>query len=195
MKTTKEVVRLALALLIVVTSTAFGQGYIKGTVLWRAGVPVESVILVTYDSLNVAAAQDTTDAQGNFDVTLPSGLYHETFSRSGYRDTIQNDIRVTDDDTTDISVNMVWLNHCYYFIGDVNNSDTFTGLDVTYSVSYLRGGCLPPYSCECTPGHIWYVAGDVNGSCSFNGVDVTYMVNYFHRGEFISHCHDCPPVP
>jgi hypothetical protein len=82
---------------------------------------------------------------------------------------------------------------CDYVIGDANNSHSFTGLDVTYSVRYFKGGPLPPYSCECTPGHIWYVAGDVNGSCTFSGLDVTYMVRYFKGGAAPIPCPDCPP--
>ncbi len=83
---------------------------------------------------------------------------------------------------------------CSYVVGDANNSATFNGLDVTYSVNYFRGGAAPPYSCECTPGNIWFVAGDVNNSCSFNGLDVTYMVNYFKGGLSPRPCAQCPPA-
>jgi hypothetical protein len=83
---------------------------------------------------------------------------------------------------------------CTYIVGDANNSLSFNGLDVTYSVGYFKGGPPPPYSCECTPGHTWYVAGDVNASCSFNGLDVTYMVSYFKGGPAVHPCTDCPPA-
>ncbi len=82
---------------------------------------------------------------------------------------------------------------CSYVVGDANNSATFNGLDVTYSVNYFKGGAAPPYSCECTPGNTWFVAGDVNNSCSFNGLDVTYMVNYFKGGAGPIACAQCPP--
>jgi hypothetical protein len=82
---------------------------------------------------------------------------------------------------------------CDYTVGDANGSHSFNGLDVTYSVGYFKGGPIPPYTCECTPGHIWYVAGDVNASCSFNGLDVTYMVSYFKGGPGVHPCGDCPP--
>jgi hypothetical protein len=82
---------------------------------------------------------------------------------------------------------------CSYIIGDANSNHTFNGLDVTYSVSYFKGGPPPPYSCECPPHGIWYVAGDVNASCSFNGLDVTYMVAYFKGGPSPHPCADCPP--
>jgi hypothetical protein len=83
---------------------------------------------------------------------------------------------------------------CSYVVGDANGSNTFTGLDVTYSVRYFKGGPSPSYSCECTPGNTWFVTGDVNGSCSFSGLDVTYMVRYFKSGPGPIPCGDCPPA-
>jgi len=83
---------------------------------------------------------------------------------------------------------------CDYVVGDANNSATFTGLDVTYSVRFFKGGPPPPFVCECTPGNSWYVAGDVNGSCSFTGLDITYMVRYFKGGAGPIPCPDCPPA-
>ncbi len=82
---------------------------------------------------------------------------------------------------------------CIYVVGDANGSNSFNGLDVTYSVSYFKGGPPPPISCECTPGNTWYVGGDVNGSCSFNGLDVTYMVSFFKGGPSPHPCPSCPP--
>jgi hypothetical protein len=82
---------------------------------------------------------------------------------------------------------------CDYVTGDANGSSSFTGLDVTYSVRYFKGGTPPPYSCECTAGHTWYVSGDVNGSCSFSGLDVTMMVRHFKTNAAVSPCPDCPP--
>jgi hypothetical protein len=85
---------------------------------------------------------------------------------------------------------------CTYVAGDANGSNTFTGLDVTYSVRYFKGGAPPPYTCECPPGggQSWFVAGDVNGSCSYSGLDVTYMCRYFKGGPAAVPCPDCPPV-
>jgi len=82
---------------------------------------------------------------------------------------------------------------CQYSIGDVNNNAAFNGIDVTYGVSYFKGGNVPPYSCLCN-GSIWYVAGDVNGSCVFNGIDITYMVSYFKGGPSPVPCPQCPPA-
>ncbi len=84
--------------------------------------------------------------------------------------------------------------NCDYAVGDANGNGSFNGLDVVYSVSYFKGGPVPPYSCECTAGQIWYVAGDVNNSCNFNGLDVSYMVSYFKGGPSPHPCPDCPPA-
>jgi hypothetical protein len=83
--------------------------------------------------------------------------------------------------------------NCSYHVGDINSDQVFNGLDVIFSVSFLKGGNTPSERCECTPGHAWYVQGDVNGSCSFNGIDVTAMVNYFKGGATPIPCPNCPP--
>ena len=79
-------------------------------------------------------------------------------------------------------------------MGDVNGNGEFNGLDVTYGVSYFKGGSAPPYTCECTSGNIWFVAGDVNASCGFNGLDVTYCVAFLKGGPAPVPCLNCPPV-
>jgi len=84
---------------------------------------------------------------------------------------------------------------CDYVVGDVNDSGDYNGLDITYSVNYLKGGPAPLYECECVPGNTWYVAGDVNNSCNFNGLDVTYGVTYLKGGPAPEPCADCPPAP
>ncbi|UCC80055.1 MAG: hypothetical protein JSW64_01475 [Candidatus Zixiibacteriota bacterium] len=83
---------------------------------------------------------------------------------------------------------------CEYAVGDANNSGSLNGLDVTYGVAFFKGGPMPPYECECTPGNTWFVAGDVNASCSYNGLDITYLVNYFKGGSDVEPCADCPPA-
>jgi hypothetical protein len=83
---------------------------------------------------------------------------------------------------------------CQYVVGDINNSGGYNGLDVTYSVSYFKGGTAPIYTCECTPGNVWFVAGDVNAGCNFNGLDVTYGVAYLKGGPALIPCANCPPV-
>jgi immune inhibitor A len=85
---------------------------------------------------------------------------------------------------------------CHYVAGDANGSNSFTGLDITYSVRFFKGGPAPTYTCECPggSGNFWYVAGDVNGSCSFTGLDITYMVRYFKGGPGPIPCPSCPPA-
>ncbi|UCC78580.1 MAG: hypothetical protein JSW64_09880 [Candidatus Zixiibacteriota bacterium] len=139
-----------------------------------------------YGGMNVVAAGDSMD----FDVTinaatLTPGDYSETL------DFVSNDINHL---TGSLPVNVnVRPGGCDYVVGDVNNSGDYNGLDVTYSVSYFKGGPVPPLECECLPGDFWYVAGDVNNSCSFNGLDVTYSVSYFKGGPDPVPCQDCPP--
>lgn len=83
---------------------------------------------------------------------------------------------------------------CEYVAGDANYSGDFNGLDITFGVSYFKGGAEPPYACECTPGNTWFVSGDVNGSCTYNGLDITYGVAYFKGGPGPIPCPDCPPA-
>lgn len=83
---------------------------------------------------------------------------------------------------------------CDYVTGDANNSGGYNGLDITYGVSFFKGGPSPGYECECAEGNTWYVAGDVNGSCNYNGLDITYGVAYFKGGPDPVSCADCPPV-
>lgn len=85
--------------------------------------------------------------------------------------------------------------NCSYVTGDINGSDSYNGLDITYGVSYLKGGEPPVYECECTSCNIWYVSGDVNGTCSYNGLDITYGVSYLKGIQTeLFPCPDCPPV-
>jgi hypothetical protein len=81
---------------------------------------------------------------------------------------------------------------CNYVVGDINGNGALNGIDVTYGVSYFKGGLVPPYSCNCNGGN-WYVAGDVNNSCVFNGIDITYLVSFFKGGPAPVPCHFCPP--
>jgi len=85
---------------------------------------------------------------------------------------------------------------CDYVVGDVNGSDSYNGLDITYGVNFFKGGAVPfcPFgSCPIPPCNSFYYCGDVNASCSYNGLDVTYGVNYFKGGAGPMPCGDCPP--
>jgi len=82
---------------------------------------------------------------------------------------------------------------CDYVVGDVNGTDSYNGLDITYGVNFFKGGSLPLCP-ECPPCNSFYYCGDVNATCSYNGLDVTYGVNYFKGGDGPIPCGDCPPV-
>ena len=85
---------------------------------------------------------------------------------------------------------------CDYVPGDINGSGSANGIDVTYGVTYLKGGSAPRDSCDCPPmAFPFYAAMDVNGTCSTNGIDITYFVAYL-KGQQPSllYCADCPPA-
>jgi len=86
---------------------------------------------------------------------------------------------------------------CDYVVGDVNGSNNYNGLDVTYGVNFFKyGSPAPQCPPDCPPCSGWHYCGDVNGSCNFNGLDVTYSVNYFKFGSPApAPCGDCPPGP
>jgi hypothetical protein len=85
---------------------------------------------------------------------------------------------------------------CSYVVGDINSNGAANGIDVTYGVSYLKGGNAPPDSCECAPlAFPFYAAMDVNGNCQANGIDITYYVAYLKGSPNpLGYCPDCPPV-
>jgi hypothetical protein len=84
---------------------------------------------------------------------------------------------------------------CTYVFGDANGIPPFNGIDITYSVNYLKGlGPMPPDTCNCPPHGLLFAAADANGSCQFNGIDVSYSVNYLKGiGPAPAACPDCPP--
>jgi hypothetical protein len=83
---------------------------------------------------------------------------------------------------------------CHYVTGDINGNGVANGIDVTYGVSYFKGGNAPPIVCDC-PGHgVLFAGGDVNGNCIFNGIDITYFVGYLKGGSPLAACADCPPA-
>jgi hypothetical protein len=84
---------------------------------------------------------------------------------------------------------------CDYVPGDVNGSDSYNGLDITYGVAFFKGGADPMCDPNCPPCPDWFYCGDVNGSCSYNGLDITYGVAYFKGGPDPVYCIDCPPNP
>jgi len=85
---------------------------------------------------------------------------------------------------------------CDYIVGDVNGSDNYNGLDITYGVNFFKyGNPAPQCNPDCPPCAGWHYCGDVNNSCNYNGLDITYGVNYFKYGSPTPiPCVDCPPA-
>jgi hypothetical protein len=84
---------------------------------------------------------------------------------------------------------------CDYVTGDVNGSDSYNGLDITYGVNFFKYGTPVPQCAVCGLCPDWHYCGDVNNSCNYNGLDITYGVNYFKYGSpGPQPCADCPPV-
>jgi hypothetical protein len=82
---------------------------------------------------------------------------------------------------------------CNYLLGDINGNGQTNGIDVTYGVSFFKGGNPPPITCPmCPEPNPFYAAGDVNGNCAFNGIDITYFVGYLKGGPALRSCADCP---
>ncbi|OGC93863.1 MAG: hypothetical protein A2W25_16340 [candidate division Zixibacteria bacterium RBG_16_53_22] len=85
---------------------------------------------------------------------------------------------------------------CDYVAGDINDSGAPNGIDVTYGVTYLKGGSAPKDSCDCPPmAFPFYAAMDVNGTCSVNGIDITFFVAYLKGQQpALLFCASCPPA-
>jgi hypothetical protein len=112
-------------------------------------------------------------------------------------------ISSNDPDESEITIPVTFIvgggggGDCEYVTGDVNGSDSYNGLDITYGVNYFKGGSTPlcPLgSCPISPCDAFYYCGDVNGSCSYNGLDITYGVSYFKGGPGPIPCDQCPPA-
>jgi hypothetical protein len=175
-------------------SLGLQPGVISGTVFGPDGsTPLEDAVVSTFDSLNALVEVDTTDSQGRYSLVLNLGIYRQSFSYPPFPDTSYGNINVIAGETTYVSMIMPPENLPQYLDGDVNGSNSFNGLDVTFSVSYFKGGPPPVYSWDCNPHGVFFVAGDVNASCNFNGLDVTYMVSYLKGGQPLRPCPDCPP--
>jgi hypothetical protein len=89
---------------------------------------------------------------------------------------------------------------CDYVVGDINGNGSANGIDVTFGVSYFKGGTPPPVDCgtpvgPCDVASPFYAAGDVNGNCAFNGIDITFYVAYLKGLQpALRWCETCAPV-
>jgi hypothetical protein len=168
-------------------------GTITGVVYNPDGItPEPGVEVTTYDITEAVVGIDTSGIAGDYFLSLLAGTYHELYHKTGFRDTTVQNIVAVPGENTNITVVLSNRPACEYVWGDINNSHNLNGLDVTYGVSYFKGGPPPGYSCDCPPHGVFYAAGDVNGSCSFNGLDITYLVAYFKGGPPPHPCVDCP---
>jgi hypothetical protein len=80
----------------------------------------------------------------------------------------------------------------YFEAGDINGNGVANGIDVSYGVSYFKGGNPPPHVVNCTSALGLYAEADANGTCQFNGIDITYMVSYLKGlGAPPQLCHSC----
>ena len=107
------------------------------------------------------------------------------------------DLAVANWNSDNVSVLLNESAGCDYVVGDVNGSDSYNGLDITYGVAFFKGGNDPMCalgSCPIPPCDAFFYCGDVNGSCSYNGLDITYGVAYLKGGSAPVPCADCPPL-
>jgi hypothetical protein len=99
--------------------------------------------------------------------------------------------------TIPVTFNVGGAGACVYVPGDINSNGSGNGIDVTYGVSYLKGGTPPPDTCfDCpNPGAFLLAAMDVNGNCMANGIDITYFVAYLKGLQpALLYCDQCPPA-
>jgi hypothetical protein len=170
-------------------------GAISGFVTSASDDSPISQAIVKAKMNGIEVLRDTTDLNGNYLIPfLRPGNYSLELTRVGFVYQEVNNINVLQAETTIVDIQMAPYIPLPYVTGDVNNTNSFTGLDITYSVRFFKGSPPPPYSADCPPHGTWYVAGDVNGSCSFSGLDITYMVRFFKGGPAPIPCPDCPPV-
>jgi len=173
-------------------------GTISGVVHETDGTtPITDVIVQTFDTFNTLMAIDTTNIAGEYQATLDPGTYREHFSKPGYSDVDLSGIVVASDSTTTVAVTMSLASGCQYIPGDINGNGFANGIDVTFGVTFFKGGNAPPDTCFDCPsaGQTLLAAGDVNGNCSFNGIDITYYVAYLKAIQpSLQWCEDCPPA-
>ncbi|UCC79245.1 MAG: serine hydrolase [Candidatus Zixiibacteriota bacterium] len=163
------------------------HGFVAGTVTGPSSEPIDHV----YTKAVGFSRMDYSDPSGEYYIGgLIAGNYDVRFSHPAYVETTVTDVAVSLADT--IFLNITLRSICDYVVGDVNGSESYNGLDITYGVNFFKGGPAPTYECECGQT-TWYVGGDVNGSCSYNGLDITYGVNYFKGGSAPVPCASCPP--
>ncbi|UCE67555.1 MAG: carboxypeptidase regulatory-like domain-containing protein [Candidatus Zixiibacteriota bacterium] len=94
-----------------------------------------------------------TDENGYYQFAIDAGTYGLSFSHPDYNDTTCAGLVVTRGDTTIMNMQLV-LSGYEYVVGDINGSDSYNGLDITYGVAYLKGGDAPVPCADCPPSGI-----------------------------------------
>ncbi|UCE67539.1 MAG: hypothetical protein JSU85_05875 [Candidatus Zixiibacteriota bacterium] len=165
-----------------------GNGYPYDYYVVRVGSNGDSLWAAFYDYDGVAG-----DSEDSFEIRVYPGGDIMVF---GYAD-VQSGTGA-DNDYWAVKLNdSTYQAGCEYVVGDVNGSDSYNGLDITYGVAFFKGGADPicPFgSCSIPPCDTFFYCGDVNGSCTYNGLDITYGVAYFKGGSDPIPCPDCPPM-
>lgn len=172
-----------------VDATLSDPGYLAGLVTDSTMFPLPDVMVSMGDIV------DSTAIDGRYLIPdLVPGTYRVTYSLPGYSDASLSDVVIAAGDTATIDI--VLRFGCFYRPGDSNADGAFNGLDVVYSVNYLKGmGFSPPFECNCPVHGRFYSAADANGNCSFNGLDVTYSVSFLKgMGPAPQGCLECPPA-
>jgi hypothetical protein len=154
-------------------------------------------ILITTDWLAISPSSSYIAPSENEIATITLSAKH--LALGTYTGNIYLDSNDPVDSLIIIPVSLTVTGGCDYAVGDVNGSDSYNGLDITYGVNFFKYGTPEPYctlgSCPISPCYAFFYCGDVNASCNYNGLDITYGVNYFKFGSpGPAPCADCPPV-
>jgi hypothetical protein len=189
-----------------------GDGSFAACVTYAVGYYPRSVFASDLDDDGDLDLSTANYFGNNVSVLMNNGdgsfATHVTYTTDGYPISIFNADLDGDGDLDLVTANLfsgnvsVLLNEdsgCDYAVGDVNGSDSYNGLDITYGVNFFKYGTPEPQcpygSCPIPPCDAFFYCGDVNASCNYNGLDITYGVNYFKYGSpGPNPCGDCPPV-
>ncbi|MEA5409538.1 carboxypeptidase-like regulatory domain-containing protein [Haloarculaceae archaeon H-GB2-1] len=101
-------------------SKAPPSGTLTGTVVDPDGNPVSGASIEAVDSTYTNFESTTTDAQGQFSVSVPEGTYEVTASASGYANAVQTEVNVTGNAQT---TTRLQLAQAAYVEGTVTNTN------------------------------------------------------------------------
>ncbi|OGC90841.1 MAG: hypothetical protein A2W25_12975 [candidate division Zixibacteria bacterium RBG_16_53_22] len=148
----------------------------------------------------ITAAPDTGNVPVSSTDTITVTFSAAALTPGTYAGQVNVNSNDADESSTILPVTLLVMQSsagCSYAAGDINSDGTANGLDVTYGVSFLKGGAAPPDTCFDCPviDEDLLAAGDVNGSCGFNGIDITFFVAYLKGLQpGLLYCPDCPPA-